>query len=279
MSVRRFGASVLLAVAVGAVGAAAEEKRPRILLVNDDGIDAPGLAAAFKTLSRLGEITVAAPKTNQSGVGHGITYADPIFIDAIEPLVRLEGQTARWHRISARPATCVRVALTSLVVERPDLVVSGINRGDNAGLSIHVSGTVAAAREAAFDGIPAIAASLVTSPQMDYERAAAWLARIAARLLELGLPPRTFLSVNFPAVEFRGVKVVPHSLLPGVDRYERRESPDGDAYLWNVWNPPADPDPETDAGALAQGFVTVTPLRFEANDEEAIRRIRAWDLR
>jgi 5'-nucleotidase len=113
---------------------------------------------------------------------------------------------------------------------------------------------------------------------MDYGPAAAVLGRIAAEVLRRGLPPGVFLSVNVPAVEIRGIKVVPHSLRRGIDRFERRESLRGQAYYWNAWTPPADPDPETDAGALPQGWVTVTPLRVDDADREAILRIRAWDL-
>ena len=143
------------------VAATSADRRPRILLSNDDGIAAPGLLAAYAELARVGEVTVAAPADNQSGVGHGITYAEPILMKEIDPLVKVPGQSGKWHRIAARPATCVRLALTSLLPDRPDLVVSGINRGDNAGLTSYVSGTLGAAREAAFDGIPAIAASQV----------------------------------------------------------------------------------------------------------------------
>jgi 5'-nucleotidase len=279
----RLGLVVACMVATAVAGgrgpaAVAKEPRPRILLSNDDGIAAPGLAAAYAELAKVGEVTVAAPATDQSGEGHAITYAEPIFVDTIEPLVRAEGPQGPWHRIAARPATCVRLALATLLPAKPDLVVSGINRGDNAGFAIYVSATLGAAREAAFDGIPAIGASLVHSPKMDYGPAAAVLGRIAAEVLRRGLPPGVFLSVNVPAVEIRGIKVVPHSLRRGIDRFERRESLRGQAYYWNAWTPPADPDPETDAGALPQGWVTVTPLRVDDADREAILRIRAWDL-
>jgi len=258
---------------------AAKERRPCILLANDDGIAAPGLAAAYVELAKLGEVTVAAPATNQSGVGHAITYAEPILVDTIEPLAKAESAQGPWYRIAARPATCVRLALTALLPGKPDLVVSGINHGDNAGLAIYVSGTLGAVREAAFDGIPAIGVSLVESPTMDFGAAAAVLGRICAEVLRRGLPPGVFLSVNVPAVEIRGLKVVPHSLQRGVDRFERRQSPRGQTYFWNVWTPPADPDPETDAGALPLGWVTVTPLRVDDTDRESIGCLRAWALR
>jgi 5'-nucleotidase len=267
----------LLVVFVGPL--LAGEKRPRILLANDDGIAAPGLLAVYPELARLGEVTVAAPADNQSGVGHGVTYAEPIMVRKIDALARAEGPQGPWYRIAARPATCVRLALTSLLAERPDLVVSGINKGDNAGLTIYVSGTLGAAREAAFDGIPAIGASLVESPAMDYAPGSAVVARIAAAVLERGLPRGTFLSVNLPALPIRGIKVVPHSLRAGENRYDRRENPRHELYFWNIWTEPVDPGSATDVGAITDGYVAVTPLRIDANDEAARKAIEAWPLR
>lgn len=150
---RRFR-SLLLVVLVVAAPLAAAERRPRILLSNDDGIAAAGLAAVYAELVKLGDVTVAAPAENQSGVGHAVTYQDPIRLSVIDPLVKVEGAAGPWYRIAARPATCVRLALASLLTEKPDIVVSGINRGENAGLVMYVSGTVGAAREAAFDARP-----------------------------------------------------------------------------------------------------------------------------
>jgi len=276
---------VLLLVGLGALGEArAADRRPRILLANDDGIAAPGLLAAYQELAKIGEVTVAAPAGNQSGVGHGITYREPILLSPIAPLAAAEGPLGAWYRIEARPATCVRLALASLLGEKPDLVVSGINRGDNAGLTVYVSGTLGAAREAAFDGLPAIAASQVTWPGMaegpeGYRAGAALLGRVAAETLRRGLPPGTFLTLNFPAGEIKGVRTVPHSMRTGLNRYERRETPEGQTYFWNVWTEPADPDVNTDAGALREGYATVTPLRVDSTDREALPTIEGWGLR
>src|SRR5205814_3152144 len=204
------------------------------------------------------------PAENQSGVGHGITYAEPIMLRELDPLVKAEGAQGKWYRIGARPATCVRLALSTLLAERPDLVVSGINRGDNAGLTIYVSGTLGAAREAAFDGIPAIAASQVIDKEMDFAPGAALVGRLAAAVLHRGGGPRgTFLSVNIPAGAIKGVKVVPHAMSAGTNAYERRESPRHETYFWNVWTEPSDPGLDTDVGAIGHGYVAVTPLRIE----------------
>src|SRR5205814_7101504 len=188
------------------------------------------------------------PAENQSGVGHGITYAEPIMLRELDPLVKAEGAQGKWYRIGARPATCVRRALSTLLAERPDLVVSGINRGDNAGLTLYVSGTLGAAREAAFDGIPAIAASLASAPQMDYRPGAALLARVATEALHRGLPRGTFLSLNLPPGEIKGLRVVPHAMNAGTNTYERRLSPRQETYFWNVWTEPTEEGLDTDVG-------------------------------
>jgi 5'-nucleotidase len=208
-------------------------------------------------------------------------YAAPIFVRTIEPRVPPPSSAPQgpWYRIAATPATCVRLALTALLQAKPDVVVSGINRGDNAGLTLYVSGTLGAAREAAFDGIPAVAASLVSSPHMDYAPGAAVLARIVREALARGLPQGTFLSVNIPATAIKGIKVVPHSLRNGTNAYERRESPRGELYFWNIWTEPVDPDPQTDVGAITGGYVAITPLRVDANDPGALKAIEAWELR
>ena len=271
-----FGLGLLAVLLCPGLGA---EGRPRILLANDDGISAPGLLAVYAELARLGEVTVSAPAENQSGVGHGITYVEPIMVRQIDPLVQVEGAQGPWYRVAARPATCVRLALTSLLAEKPDLVVSGINKGDTAGLTLYVSGTLGAAREAAFDGIPAIGASLVESPTMDYAPGAAAVGRIAAEVLKRGLPRGIFLSVNIPATAIRGVKVVPHSLKAGKNTYDRRQTPRGELYFWNVWSEPVDPGSATDVGAITDGYVAVTPLRIDVNDEASRKAIEAWPLR
>ncbi len=260
--------------------AGAAERRPRILLSDDDGISAAGLLAVYAELAKVGEVTVAAPAENQSGVGHGITYADPIMMREIDPLVKVEGASGKWYRIVARPATCVRLALSSLVSERPDLVVSGINRGDNAGLSIYISGTLGAAREAAFDGIPAIAASQVEGPDMDYRAGAAFVGRLAGEVLRRGGVPRgTFLSVNIPEGAIKGVKVVPHAMTLGTNAYERRESPRHQTYFWNVWTEPTEEGTDSDVGAIGHGYVAITPLRVDVNDAAARKELEGWDLK
>ena len=255
---------LILALALAAP-AGAEERRPRILLSDDDGIAAAGLLAVYAELVKLGDVTVAAPAENQSGVGHGVTYAEPLMVREIEPLVKTDAPAGTWYRIAARPASCVRLALTSLLTERPDLVVSGINRGENTGYVVYMSGTLGAAREAAFDGIPSIAASQVIGPAMDFKPGAAFVGRLAADVLRRGVPKGTLLSVNIPEGEIKGVKVVPHAHDAGVNTYEKRVSPRGETYFWNLWKEPTGRSVDDDAGAVGAGYIAVTPLTVDVN--------------
>ena len=165
----------LLILLVGAPPHLQAESRPpssrdfTILLSNDDGYNAPGLQALIRALQPAGELFVAAPADNQSGKGHSISVGRPIYAN-------LERQTQgdAFYAIQATPATCVRLALDALIPRKPDVVISGINRGDNLGLLVYYSGTVGAAREAAFSGVPAIAVSMQGDDSKDYAAAAAY---------------------------------------------------------------------------------------------------------
>jgi 5'-nucleotidase len=138
---------------------------------------------------------------------------------------------------------------------------------------------VGAAREAAFDGIPAIAASQAISPEMDYHAGAVLVARLAADVLKRGMPAGTFLNVNIPAGPIKGIKVVPHALTAGVNTYERRVSPRGETYFWNVWTEPTSDTLDNDAGAVRHGYAAVTPLRVDVNDRSALEVLEGWNLK
>lgn len=241
-----------------------ESRRLRILVVNDDGYRAPGLVALVDSLMPLADVFVAAPLEQQSGTGHGITYRDPIkFYEFGSP------QGVPWFAVAARPATVTRVALTTLMDSLPDLVVSGINTGDNVGVNAWVSGTVAAAREAALRGLPAIAVSANTGNDYDYYRTAAgWARQVLETLLRDGLVHAPLLlNVNVPAGGPEGVRVTTMSLQMGEQRYDRRVSPHGIDYLWDDWSPPETDDVEsTDLHWFSRGFVTITPLVVDQTD-------------
>src|SRR5262245_31551926 len=201
----------------------------RILVTNDDGILAPGIAALAEALAPLGEIEVVAPESGQSGAAHAITFMAPL----ITQRVTVGGALAGWS-VDGSPADCVKLAVCELCGGRPDLVVSGINAGSNRGVDVIYSGTVAAAVEAAFIGIPSIAVSLEASAELDFARAARHARTIVERAIELAIPPGTVLNVNIPRLDRgdpRGVKIVPQSTAPWTDTYDRRTDPRGRAYF------------------------------------------------
>ncbi len=250
---------------------------PRILLTNDDGIEAPGLVAMHKALRRVGHVTVAAPATNQSAAGHGLTTGDnPIFVTTWTD----DGGSV-WHSITARPATCVSLALENLLSETPDIVVSGSNHGANLGLVTYYSGTVGAAREVAFKGIPSIAVSLQAGSPMDFEAAAEFTAHLVGKYLKEKLPPQTFLNVNYPALpkdQVKGVKIGSLSREASPSFYVKGILPDGQDYFWPDYRPLVSGEPDTDLSALLEGYIAVTPLQLDTTDDGLIPLLRSWQL-
>jgi 5'-nucleotidase len=269
--------SCLVAAALFGSAAAGQTFAPqtpgtyRILLTNDDGVRAPGIVAVARALRAVGDITIAAPSQNQSGKGHSITTSDPIFVDTIT----LEGDLPAFS-LETTPATCVKVAVEALMSQKPDLVVSGINRGYNLGMVTYVSGTVGAAREAALKGIPAIAASLAVE-QTDYKPAAEIVRQVVEMARKHRLRPGTFLNVNIPpgtAAAIKGIQLTRQSRLTGVERFEEQQSPRGRRFFWSVWTEPVG-DPEgTDVWAVEHGFAAVTPLTAGEFDTETYQTWR-----
>ncbi len=259
-----------------ATSLSAQPSPPRftILLSNDDGFAAPGLKALTVALRPLGEIIVAAPAMEQSGIGHALTLRAPILVNEQKQL-----SGAIWYAIEGPPATCVRLALESLLSSRPDLVISGINRGDNLGTTVYHAGTLGAAREAALVGVPAIAVSLRGDREKDYAPVADYIRRLVEQLrAKKLLKPGFFLNVNFPGGEWKGVRVTRLSMTPRPDNFERRVSPQGRLYFWPVWEQLNDDQEGTDVWALVRGYVTLTPLTLDVTATEAMNNLRALNL-
>jgi 5'-nucleotidase len=254
----------------------AQDARPyRILVTNDDGVRAPGLAALIDALAPIGELTIVAPAENQSGTGHALNLNDPIYAETVQ----LGSRPAT--SLMATPATCVRVALSRLLSSPPDLVVSGVNRGSNFGLNAYISGTVAAAREAAMHGIPAIASSLDIRGSRNFVPAASITARVASIVRNGGLPRGVFLNVNVPAgpaEDFKGLKLARQSRTFGTERFEDARTPYGRRLFWSFFEQPTAAEPDSDVQAVLDGYVSVTPLQaseFDAGAFESLReRIR-----
>ncbi len=236
-----------------------EGSRPRVLLTNDDGVRAPGLRAAFDALAPHADVTVVAPVDQRSGASHQITLESPLRAHRLSDL-------PGWM-VDFTPVDCVKLALGQLLPVRPDLVVSGINRGSNAGNLAHYSGTVAAAKEAVLAGVPAVAFSLCGWDAPDFEAAARVVAALVPRVLARPLPPRTLLNVNVPRrpwAELKGLRWCRQSQRPLGDAYEERRDPRGAAYYWLSGEPvPARGAPDDDFEAIAEGWVAITPLTVD----------------
>lgn len=236
-----------------------------ILLTNDDGIRAPGIAAMYRQIKNMGEVHVIAPETVQSATGHGITLDVPLLTSKVKVEGLFDGIS-----VHGRPADCVKVAVDQLLPRKPDLVISGMNAGANAGIAVLYSGTVAAAIEAAFLGLPSIAVSMHFEPKK--EPAFDWCAQMAMeaidRVLKAGLGPHQVANINVPAldpgVRPRGTKLVRQCTVPWIDSYEKRTDPRGREYFWNLsYFSFGTSEDETDMAALRDGYLTITPLQFD----------------
>ncbi len=245
-----------------------------ILLTNDDGIRAPGLAAALKVLRQLGDVHVVAPETVQSATGHGITIHGPLMTQE----VRVDEETV-GIAVEGRPADCVKLAVNALLPRKPDLVVSGINSGANVGINVIYSGTVAAAIEGAFLGLPSIALSLYMDGQMpDYAHAADICLKTIQDLLKVGIAPGQVMSVNLPALrppqQPRGTKIVRQCTRPWDDLYEKRLTPYGKPYFWNTAKfVLKTTEEDSDVAAVRDGYVSITPLKFDLTCYDTLRKL------
>jgi 5'-nucleotidase len=251
------------------------QQQLRILVSNDDGIDHPGTQALVTKLSPLGEVTVAVPSKNQSGVGHGTTFPGPIRVEA------WDRGGIKWFSIEALPATCVRIALTSLLSAKPDVVVAGVNKGANVGVITFSSGTVACAREAAYRGIPALSVNLERGKTMDYDAAADFIAAFLPELKKKGLSQGTYLNINIPALpkdQIKGVLITTQDLRPPDEHYDRKTSPEGKMDFWSVYKVLGDGDPKSDTWALSHGYISITPLVIDQTDYPQIKTMEAWEV-
>ena len=243
----------------------------RILLTNDDGVRAPGLLALAQALKAVGDVTIVAPSENQSGKGHSLSITDPVYVDSLVLPGGIEALAA-----TATPASCVKLALLSLLKEKPNLIVSGINRGYNLGKTAYVSGTVGAAREGALQGIPAIASSMdIENNWSDYTAGAKHTADLAELVKKQGLPPGTFLNINIPSGTPKGVRLATQSNLMGEEKWIENKNPRGRRYFWNDYRDSRSDVPGTDVTLAAEAYVTVVPLKATEYDAALAEKLKA----
>ncbi len=252
----------------------------QILLTNDDGIYAPGLATMEQELRRLGEVCVVAPATEQSGVGHSITYLTPL---VVKEVYDTDGQQRWGWTVEGSPADCVRIALAELCPQRPDLVVSGINGGLNVGINVLYSGTVAAAIEGAFYGITSVAVSLEYDEHARFDKAARLATTIIQQILAQKPPGPQLYNLNIPTAALTGVpqvRVVPMDTVHYGERFEKRYDPWGRPYYWATGEPPPPArQTETDLTATRQGYVALTPLDYNLTKQAVLEQMQQWQFR
>ncbi|MFA5099983.1 MAG: 5'/3'-nucleotidase SurE [Candidatus Omnitrophota bacterium] len=250
----------------------------KILLTNDDGIYAEGIKILHRALADLGEITVVAPDTERSAVGHAITLSDPLRVKNVN-----RGGKFFGHAITGTPADCVKIAIRAILKDRPDIVVSGINLGPNVGYSVLYSGTVSGATEGAILGIPSIAISLATFEDPDYTYAAEFARKMAASVIEnKGLPQGTLLNINIPAVSkdrIKGVRIVKQSKRAIEERFDKREDPRKRTYYWLTGEViESDGQEDADIEALRQNYVSITPIHCDMTDYEFMNVLKTWEF-
>lgn len=250
----------------------------RVLLTNDDGVLAPGLMALAREMSRAAETFVVAPEQERSATSHAITLHKPL---RVTRMAATETGLPTWST-NGTPADCVVLAVLDLLGSPPDVVVSGINAGANLGMDTIYSGTVSAAVEAALFGISAVAISVVGFEDMHWEPAAKFAADLVKEIERRGLPPDSFLNVNVPnrpAAELTGVEVTRQSSRRYVNRLEKRADPRGRDYYWLTGSvEDGDSAPGTDVRAVAEGRISVTPLRLDMTYDALSPVIRSWGL-
>ncbi|MEK6420212.1 MAG: 5'/3'-nucleotidase SurE [Burkholderia gladioli] len=244
----------------------------RILLSNDDGYLAPGLAALYEALRPFADVTVMAPEQNCSGASNSLTLSRPLSLH--------RSATTGFHYVNGTPTDSVHLALTGMLDGRPDLVVSGINNGQNMGDDTLYSGTVAAATEGIMFGIPAIAFSLVDKDWVELESAARVAADIVRHFVETPMPGQPFLNVNIPNLPYDQLKGWQatrlgkrHPSQPVI----RQNNPRGEPIYWiGATGAALDASEGTDFHATANGYVSITPLQLDLTDMQKLAATRDW---
>ncbi len=249
----------------------------RVLLTNDDGIFAEGLQVMARQFEKIATTYVMAPDHEQSATGHAITMHRPLRAERVKFLHSPD--LPAWA-VNGTPADCVKLAVEAVLPEKVDLVVSGINRGANLGTDVLYSGTVSAAIEGAILGLPAIAISLTEDKEPRFEYAAEFVCRLATALVGKGMPAGTLLNVNVPGgtrEQIKGVAVTRLGVRQYRNAFARRTDPRGRTYYWLAGElVDADEDDDTDAAAIKNCKVSVTPIHFDLTSHDTLETLKTW---
>ena len=254
-------------------------QKPLILVINDDGITAPGIRALIEVMNELGEVVVVAPDSPQSAMGHAITINSTLFVEK----VTLDKGEQEEYSCSGTPADCVKLAVKQILKRRPDLCVSGVNHGSNSSINVIYSGTMSAALEAGIEGIPAIGFSLLDyNWNANFEPSKPFIKTIAQKALKNGIPKDVVLNVNIPNLkenEIKGIKICRQAKANWEEEFDKRKNPQGRDYYWLTGKfVNLDSGEDTDEWALEQGYVSVVPVQFDLTAHHAIQQLNSWKL-
>lgn len=252
------------------------EKRPLILITNDDGYEAQGIASLTEALKDLGDLVVFAPDRPRSGMSCAITPHSPLYSE----LVRVKDNIT-CYVCNGTPVDCVKLALNAFLDRKPDLVISGINHGSNAGISVLYSGTVGAAIEGCVFKIPSVAVSLCNpGNEPDFSTAARIARNVAEKVLERGLPKGVCLNVNIPEGEVKGIKITTQTQGKWVNEYYKMQDEMGrDIFrmMGNFENWEED-NYNTDEWALANGYAAIVPVKIDMTAYDFIPHLQQWEF-
>ncbi len=250
--------------------------RPIILVVNDDGIAAPGIRVLANLMKQLGDVVVVAPDSPQSAMGHAITISKPLRLEKVDVYDDIE-----MYQCSGTPVDCVKLAVNKVLHRKPDLCVSGINHGSNSSINVIYSGTMSAAMEGAIENIPSVGFSLCDyAHQADFEPVKKQVLEIASLVLQNGLPQGTLLNVNFPKTPtIKGIKICRQALAKWKEEFDERLDPSQRTYYWltGVFDL-FDHGQDTDEWALANGYTSVVPVQFDFTAHHVINILNTWNF-
>ena len=249
----------------------------KILVSNDDGIDAPGIYALVTELKKIGEVVVVAPDKQMSAVGHAITMNYPLRAAEF-----FKNKEFFGYAVEGTPADCVKLAMHSILDSPPDILVSGINHGSNTAINLIYSGTVSAATEGTVLGVPSIAVSLATWDKPDFAYAAVFARRLAGFVIRQKLPEATLLNVNVPPLgehDIKGIRVTRQGKTRWDDTFDVRRDPYNKEYYWLTGKLEViDTSSETDEIAVRDGYISITPIHYDLTDYEFLGKMRRWKL-
>lgn len=253
------------------------KKRPAILVVNDDGITAPGIKVLIEEMQELGDVTVVAPEGPQSGTGHAITIGQPLRFDRVYIYPGVE-----MYKCSGTPVDCVKLAVNKVFKGRkPDICVSGINHGLNASINVLYSGTMSAAVEGAIEDIPSIGFSYDDLEyDADFTACRPFVRSITQQVLVHGLMKGTLLNVNFPKTDrIKGVKICRQADGKWAEEFDERHDPNKRSYYWLTGEfQLRDKEQDTDIWALQQGYASIVPVQFDMTAHHAIPELNSWNF-